>query len=346
MTAQQQQRQRLHEQLRYDLDTTIGAALTNPQVTEIKVGSDGRVWLREHSRGWVDTETQLTAHQAARVLSTVADLLGTHVTAARPLLQGELPLTGDRFQGWVPPIVTAPSFVIRRHAPAIYPLSDYEAQGILAPWQCDALRSSIAARHNIVVSGATDSGKTTLVNALLHAITEDGDSGEHIVILEDTAELQCAARNVLHLHTSEPEVPLRALVRTVMRARPDRIIVGETRDGAALDLLKAWNTGHKGGITTLHANSAADVLLRLDMLCLEAGLQHPVPLLVQSAIDRIVHIEMTPQGRRVTDIVDVPPPAQHTVIPVVPLHASDHTRTNGTRASLVHHHSCKEGPDA
>jgi type IV secretion system protein VirB11 len=334
-TVKQLQRERLHAQLAHDFGQTIGAALADRDVTEIMCNADGTVWLKTHTAGMVPTGERLTPQQAERILGTVADLLAKQVTPSQPLLQGELPLTGDRFQGWLPPVVPAPAFVIRRHAPVIYTLEDYVHQGVLDPWQAQALRESVLCRHNIVVTGATDSGKTTLLNGLLHEIIAQGDTGERIVILEDTTELQCQARNLLQLHTTE-EVPLRELVRSCMRARPDRIIIGEVRGGEALELLKAWNTGHKGGLTSLHANSPEDALVRLDMLVLEAGLQQPVPLLVQAAIDRIVHIELTPQGRKVTAIAEVARPERHSLITLQPVQSVGGLETRHQGNGAVH----------
>lgn len=152
-----------------------------------------------------------------------------------------------------------------------------------------------------MVAGGTGSGKTTLLNALL---AEPDFSASRLLILEDTAELQCAGADVVQLLTkrSHPPVSMRDLVQMTLRLRPDRIVVGEVRDGAALEVLKAWNTGHPGGLLTIHANSAADALLRLEDLCFETGAVRPERL-IASAVDTIVFMARTAEGRRIEEIV-------------------------------------------
>jgi type IV secretion system protein VirB11 len=175
--------------------------------------------------------------------------------------------------------------------------------GILTPTQRKVLLDGVRERRNIVIAGGTASGKTTLANAVMREIVAVGDPSERIVILEDTRELQCEARNAVQLHTGDV-ADLTRLVRITMRLRPDRIIVGEVRGGEALALLKAWNTGHPGGITTIHANSAAAALLRLDSLIQESGAP-PQPRLVAEAVELVVFIARTPEGRRVREVVRV-----------------------------------------
>ncbi len=190
----------------------------------------------------------------------------------------------------------------------IFRLEDYVAGGIATTLQADRLRQAVAERRNIVVAGGTGSGKTTLLNALL---AERAFSDARVIILEDTAELQCASANVVQLLTkrTDPPVTMRDLVQTTLRLRPDRVVVGEVRDGAALEVLKAWNTGHPGGLLTLHANSAADALTRLEDLCLENIAASPKRL-IASAVDLVVFITR-PRihegggGRVLTEIVSV-----------------------------------------
>jgi type IV secretion system protein VirB11 len=169
--------------------------------------------------------------------------------------------------------------------------------------QAEALRAAIVERRNIVVAGGTGSGKTTLLNALL---AEPAFRDCRVVALEDTAELQLLGANVVQLLTKRtaPKVTIRDLVRTTLRLRPDRIVVGEVRDGAALDVLKAWNTGHRGGLLTLHANPAADALVRLEGLCLEAAPANPTRL-IRSAVDLVVFIARTQRGRVISEILDL-----------------------------------------
>jgi type IV secretion system protein VirB11 len=168
--------------------------------------------------------------------------------------------------------------------------------------QASVIRNAIKSRLNIVVSGGTGSGKTTLANAVIAEIVETAPD-DRLVILEDTAEIQCVAENAVALHTSN-SVDMARLLKSTMRLRPDRIIVGEVRDGAALTLLKAWNTGHPGGVTTIHSNSATSALQRLEQLTAEVS-QQPMQSVIGDAVDLIVSIERTGKGRRVTDILHV-----------------------------------------
>ena len=168
--------------------------------------------------------------------------------------------------------------------------------------QASVIRNAVASKLNIVVAGGTGSGKTTLTNAILAEIVDHAPD-DRLVILEDTAEIQCAAENAVCLHTSDT-VDMSRLLKSTMRLRPDRIIVGEVRDGAALTLLKAWNTGHPGGIATIHSNTARSALQRLEQLTAEAS-QQPMQAVIGDAVDLIISIERTPKGRRVNEILHV-----------------------------------------
>ena len=230
-------------------------------------------------------------------------MLGAVVNAGAPIVEGELPLDGNRFEGILPPVAPAPVFVIRKRPRLLYTLADYLEAGILDAGQAEGLRAAVRARRNLLIAGGTTSGKTTLANALIAEMVRLGDPAERIVILEDTRELQCAGRNAVQLHTGDV-ADLTRLTRVTMRLRPDRIIIGEVRGGEALALLKAWNTGHPGGLTTIHANSAPAALMRLDTLIQEAGVP-PQPRLVAEAIDLVVFIARTPDGRRVRELATV-----------------------------------------
>jgi type IV secretion system protein TrbB len=249
------------------------------------------------------TADRLTPTQIESLIGTVAALLGTVVHGRAPIVEGELPINGYRFEGILPPVSTAPTFVIRKSASQVYSLEDYAKSGVMTSAQLEVCRDAIRARHNIVIAGGTASGKTTLANALMREIVAGGDPAERIVILEDTRELQCEAPNAVQLHTGDV-ADLTRLVRVTMRLRPDRIIVGEVRGGEALALLKAWNTGHPGGITTVHANSAAAALLRLESLIQESGVP-PQPRLVAEAVDLVAFIVRTPEGRRIRELARV-----------------------------------------
>jgi len=244
----------------------------------------------------------LQSGAAEIIIGSVAHALLTEADEDQPIISGELPIGGHRFEGLLPPVVAGPSFTIRKRASRLISLEDYVRSAIMTVDQVDVIRKSIDARLNIVVSGGTGSGKTTLVNAVIAEMVHRAP--EHrLVILEDTAEIQCVAENAVSLHTTD-SVDMARLLKSTMRLRPDRIIVGEVRDGAALTLLKAWNTGHPGGITTIHANSAISALRRLEQLTAEAS-QQPMREVIGEAVDLIISIERTPRGRRVREVIHV-----------------------------------------
>src|SRR2546425_9259676 len=298
-----EQQQRLQEKLRRELGLNVLTALRDPDVTEVMLNPDGSLWVESQRDGQLDTGARMSGIQAENLIGTVASMLGTVVNAGSPIVEGELPLDGNRFEGILPPVSTAPVFVIRKRPSAVYTLDDYVATGIMEPWQAEALRESIRTRQNIVIAGGAASGKTTLANALIHEMVVLGGQSERFVILEDTRELQCTARNAVQLRTGDV-ADLAHLTRVTMRLRPDRIVIGEVRGAEALALLKAWNTGQPGGLTTVHANGAAAALVRLDALIQEAGVP-PQPQLVVEAVDLLVFITRTAEGRRVRDLAAV-----------------------------------------
>ena len=233
---------------------------------------------------------------ALALLGTIADGLGTVITKQSPILEGELPLDGSRFEGLIPPVVARPTFTIRKKALLIYTLDDYVQQGIMNAKQKAQIQEAITVRRNILVVGGTGSGKTTLTNAIIAemvALTPE----DRLVIMEDTAEIQCKADNAVILRTSI-DISMQQLLRATMRLRPDRIIVGEVRGAEALALLKSWNTGHPGGIATLHANSADSGLVRLEQLIAESGIQADMKALIDEAVDLVIFIEKQ-GGKRV-----------------------------------------------
>ena len=304
MTPRDVQTSRLAEKLRRELGPVVLRALSDPDVIEIILNPDGRIWVESHTSGMSQTEASMAPNQAENLIGTVAAALNAVASAQNPIVEGELPLTGSRFEGLLPPIASSPCFVIRKRAAVLYTLDDYIKNNIITCAQAIALRDAISKRCNIVIAGGTGSGKTTLVNALIHEMVSLGDPAERFVILEDTLELQCSAHNALQLHTSDA-ADMTRLVRATMRLRPDRIIIGEVRGKEALALLKAWNTGHPGGATTLHANSASAALLRLLSLVEEAGVPAQ-PQLITEAVNLLAFVERTSiTGRRVTELVHV-----------------------------------------
>ncbi|WP_291838949.1 P-type conjugative transfer ATPase TrbB [Brevundimonas sp.] len=292
------------EALRHALGPTVLAALEEPAVVEILANPDGRLVLDRSGEGRQDTGQSLSPEARERAIKLIADYVGETVAREDPRLSGVLPGTGERFQGLLPPIVAAPAFSIRKRPAVIWGLADYVRDGVMTEAQADALRQAAAERRNILISGGTGSGKTTLANAVL---AEPAFAGDRVFLIEDTPELQCSAWDVVAVLTRRAPVAIGVvdLVRDALRMRPDRIVVGEMRDGAAaLETLKSWNTGHPGGLSTIHANSAGDVLRRVEDLLSEVVAQPPRRAIAQ-ATDRIVHIRRTAEGRRVEAVLAV-----------------------------------------
>jgi type IV secretion system protein TrbB len=292
---------RRRQMLRTAFGPSIAAALADPTVVEVMVNPDGRLWIDRAVVGRLDSGERIGAAEAERIVRMVAAHIRREVTEHTPIVSAELPETGERFEGVMPPVATAPCFAVRKPADVVYRLSDYIAGGIMSPRQAAVLALAVHDRKNILVVGGTSSGKTTLVNALL---AEVADLGERVVILEDTRELKCAAADCLALRTKPGVVSLGDLVRSTLRLRPDRIIVGEVRGPEALDMLKAWNTGHPGGITTVHANSAEAGLHRLEQLVQEAVVTVPRALIVE-AIDLVVFLSGRGARRRLEIILEL-----------------------------------------
>jgi type IV secretion system protein TrbB len=292
---------RRRQMLRTAFGPIIAAALADRTVLEVMLNPDGKLWIDRSAHGRADTGERIGRAEAERIIRLVAAHARRDVTETSPIVSAELPDTGERFEGVMPPVSAAPCFSIRKPAEVLFTLADYVANGIITPIQADAMINSVRDRKSIVVVGGTSSGKTTLVNALL---AEVATLGERIVILEDTRELRCAAADVVALRTKPGVASLADLVRSTLRLRPDRIIVGEVRGAEALDMLKAWNTGHPGGITTVHANSPRSALYRLEQLVQEAVVTVPRDLIAQ-AIEILVFLDGRGNKRRVTAILEL-----------------------------------------
>ncbi|MCL6655547.1 conjugal transfer protein TrbB [Agrobacterium rubi] len=292
---------RLVRKLQDALGDQLCIALDDATVVEIMLNPDGRLFIERLGHGVAPAGAMSTA-AAEVVIGSVAHALQSEADDERPIISGELPIGGHRFEGLLPPVVSGPAFTIRRRASRLIPLTEYVKSKVMTEAQASAIRSAIDARMNIVISGGTGSGKTTLANALIAEIVT-ASPDDRMVILEDTAEIQCAAENAVSLHTSDT-VDMARLLKSTMRLRPDRIIVGEVRDGAALTLLKAWNTGHPGGVTTIHSNTAMSALRRLEQLTAEAS-QQPMQEVIGEAVDLVVSIERTVKGRRVREVIHI-----------------------------------------
>ena len=291
--------------LRTAMGPAIAAALSDPRVIEIMVNPDGALRVDILGEGRVDTDVKLDAPQVERIIRLVASHARAEVHGERPIVSAELPPhgqgAGERFEGILPPVSIAPCFSIRKPAARVYTLMDYVADGIMSPETARLLSLAVVERRNILIAGGTSSGKTTLANALL---AEMAHLDERVILIEDTRELQSPARDTVALRTRAGAVTMGDLVRSTLRLRPDRIIVGEVRGGEALDMLKAWNTGHPGGIATVHANSASSALYRIEQLIQEAVITVPRRL-VAEAIDMIVFIAGRGTARRIETIARV-----------------------------------------
>lgn len=283
-----------------DMGPELLAALADPRTVEIMLNADSCLWQERLGEG-MRRIGEMRQAKAEAIIKTVAAALDQVVNKAHPLVEGELPLDGSRFAGQLPPIVSAPTFAIRKRAIAVFTLDQYVETGIMTAHHCDAIKGAVRQHRNILVTGGTGSGKTTLANAIINEMVR-ANPDERVCIIEDTGEIQCTAKNCIQYHTAL-DVPMTLLLKVILRMRPDRILVGEVRGAEALDLLDAWNTGHEGGAATLHANSALAGLTRLKSLITrnEAAPSEIEPL-IGEAVHLVVHIARVPEGRRVQEV--------------------------------------------
>lgn len=297
-------RDRAKRKLERDFGPDLLAALRDPRTIELLLNADGRVWLERLGEPMVEIGT-MRPSQANAILETIAGYHGRELTRTNPILECELPLDNSRFAGQVPPVVQGPCFAIRKKAVAVYTLDQYLHSGIITAEQHRQLTKAVECHRNILISGGTGSGKTTLINALVHKMVEVAPD-ERIVIIEDTGELQCVAENAVQYHTTT-EVSMTRLLSTTLRMRPDRILVGEVRGPEARDLLLAWNTGHEGGAATIHSNSARAALNKLAMLVsMHPEAPRHIEPLIAEAVHVVVQISRTPgRSRRITELLHV-----------------------------------------
>lgn len=322
---EQLQRERLLESIERECGNTFMQALHDDEVFEIALNPDGRLWTEKAGRGWEFTGTYMDGNSATSMLKTCASMLQTNITYENPILEGEFPLDSSRLQALIPPIVESPAFALRKKAVKIFSLDEYVSSGIIRPLTkeylaqvirrhadthvykhpVDAIRSAIATQKNILVVGGTGSGKTTLANAILAEFPTICPR-DRIITIEDTRELQIKVENIVSLRTSDT-VSMQRLLRATMRLKPNRIIVGEVRGGEALALLKSWNTGHPGGVATLHADSAYEGLIRLEQLIEENPDIKANPQVIATAVKLVIFIEPIngKPGRLVTQISEV-----------------------------------------
>jgi type IV secretion system protein TrbB len=304
-TSREVQAERLDATLKGLLGPRLLEAIFDPLMTDIMLNEDGRVWYEAHGRGLTEAGFTIPANQTESLIGTVAAVFGTVANADHPIVEGELPIGRIRFEGLMPPIVRQACWTMRLPARVLYTIEDYLRDGIITERQAGAFRDAVDRKLNLVISGGTGSGKTTFAGAVINEMVFRSEPNERFVLLEDTPEIQCRAQNLLSLRTDDhASIDMTRLVRTTMRLRPTRIIVGETRGGEALALLKAWSTGHPGGVTTVHSNSAREALTRLDHLVEEAGVPRR-PELSAETIQLVAFIQRTPEGRRVTELIRV-----------------------------------------
>jgi type IV secretion system protein VirB11 len=278
--------------------------LDDESVVEIMLNADGRVWVERAGAGMFEAPTRMSPEDALRMLRLVATEMNTELSDRNPSLAGKLPIWGARLQASIPPVVEAPVFALRKPARLVFGLDDYVARGILTATEAGALRAAVRDRLNILVGGGTGSGKTTFANALLREVA---GTSERVYLVEDNPELQCAAPNKVQVLVQPPTYTWNRAIMDAMRFRPDRIIVGEIRDGSALEMLKAWNTGHPGGIATVHANDTRAMLDRVCQLIEEVVPSAPRALVAQT-INVCVHLRRDPShpaGRSLTGIDEV-----------------------------------------
>ena len=287
--------------LRTAMGGAIAAWLADPAVIEVMLNPDGRLWVDRLGEGITDSGERLAPADGERIIRLVAHHVGVEAHARAPRVSAELPESGERFEGLLPPVVAAPTFAIRKPAVAVFTLTDYVAAGILSESQANVLRIGVAARANILVAGGTGTGKTTLTNALLAEVAKTHD---RVVLIEDTRELQCLAENLVAMRTKDGVASLSDLVRSSLRLRPDRIPIGEVRGAEALDLLKAWGTGHPGGVGTIHAGSAMGALRRMEQLIQEAVVSVPRALIAET-INLIAVLVRHGTGRRLAELARV-----------------------------------------
>ncbi len=287
--------------LRTAMGPVIACALSDPDVVEIMLNPDGTLWIDRLTSGREPMGVSMSPADGERIIRLIAAHVRAEVHPDKPLLTAELPETGERFEAMLPPAVSAPAFSLRKRAIGVIGLERYVEDAILTQEQAAFLRQAVHARQNILIAGGTSTGKTTLANALLAEIALTGD---RVLVLEDTVELQCAARDHVAMRTLPGLVSMRDLARTAMRFRPDRLVVGELRGGEALDMVKVWGTGHPGGISTIHASSAQGALLRMEQLILEVA-RTPPRALIAEAVNVVVFIAGRGRKRRVEAIARV-----------------------------------------
>ena len=291
------------EMIKKTLGTLFLSSLENPNIIEIMYNPDGSLWVDELGKGMSKVGT-INPYNVSVAVNIIASMLKITASKQTPIIEGEFPLDNSRFAAQLPPVVSAPTFALRKKASLVFTLENYVEKEMMTEHQKEIIKNSIAEHKNIIIVGGTSSGKTTLTNACIDYMSKIADT-ERIVIIEDTGEIQCNADNVVPFHTSV-YTSITDLLKTTLRMRPDRIIIGEVRDHTALDLLDAWSTGHPGGICTIHANNSIQALDRIEGLVS----RHPYSpddkkSVIGNAVDLIINIRKTGTARKVEEILEI-----------------------------------------
>ena len=302
MATENEAEARRLEALRFAM-APIVPFLDDDRVIEICLNADGSIWIERVGETMSRTKAHMAAPDAMRMLLLVANAMNTELTAAKPSLAALIPGWETRLQAMIPPVVQGPTFTIRKPPKQVFTLDNYVERRIVTTRQADLIRNAVADRSNILIGGATGTGKTTLANAILHEIATQ--TQDRLYLVEDVRELQCSAPNKLQIFVQEPVYGWQRAIVDALRSRPDRIIVGELRYGAAaLELVKAWNTGHPGGMATIHANNTRAMLDRVCQLLEEVTL-NPQRRFLAETINVCIHVTLDrrhPAGRRLSGV--------------------------------------------
>lgn len=305
-------RERAKTKLERDLGKDLLDKLYDPDITDLYLNADGNVWIKSKKEG-KQKAGYLRPAQGKAIIETVAGFHGEEVTRYSPSIEGEFPLDDSRFSGQIGSIVLGPVFTIRKKAVSIYTLDQYVEEEIMTEKQRDEIKKAVKNKENIIVAGACGAGKTTLTNAIIHEITNTNPS-DRIISIEDRRELQICAEdkieyNVSNLIDPKDGLPfsMMKLLKITLSMEPNRIIVGEVRDHVALYMLMAWNTGHGGGVCTLHANNAKDALERIiEMVSLTDFMPSKLEQMIARAVQLVVSIDKRGgEGRKVRELLKV-----------------------------------------